>query len=137
MCQETKKIGLWTSTSLVIGNMIGAAVFLMPAAMTTYGGISIFGWLFSAIGALFLAKVFSKLSILVHNKNGGPYVYTKEGIGDFAGFLVAWGYWISTWVANEAITIALVSALSVFFPVFETNSVYSVLLGLGSIWFLT
>lgn len=137
MSHETKNIGLWTSTSLVIGNMIGAGIFLMPAALAAYGGISIFGWLFSAVGALLLAKVFSKLSKLVGDKNGGPYVYTKEGIGDFAGFLVAWGYWISTWVANAAITIAFVGALSVFFPILETNSVYAVLLGLATIWFLT
>lgn len=137
MSHETKKIGLWTSTSLVIGNMIGAGIFLMPAALAAYGGISIFGWLFSAVGALLLATVFSRLSKLVRDKNGGPYIYTKEGIGDFAGFLVAWGYWISTWVANAAITIAFVGALSVFFPILETNSVYAVLLGLATIWFLT
>ena len=132
-----KKLGLWMSTSLVIGNMIGAGIFLMPAALAAYGGISIFGWLFSAIGALLLATVFSRLSKLVQNKNGGPYVYTKEGLGDFAGFLVAWGYWISTWVANAAITIAFISALTVFFPVLGSNALYAVLLGLSTIWFLT
>lgn len=137
MSQKTKKIGLWISTSLVIGNMIGAGVFLMPAALAAYGGISIFGWLFSAIGALLLATIFSNLSKLVRDKNGGPYVYTKEGLGDFAGFLVAWGYWISTWVANAAITIAFISALTVFVPILETNAVYAVLLGLCTIWFLT
>ncbi|MFT6933912.1 MAG: APA family basic amino acid/polyamine antiporter [Maribacter sp.] len=137
MGNETKKIGLWTCTSLVVGNMIGAGIFLMPAALASYGGISILGWLFSSVGALLLASVFGKLSTLVKNKNGGPYVYAKEGIGDFAGFLVAWGYWISTWVANAAITIAFVSALSVFFPVLETNTLYAVLVGLITIWFLT
>ena len=135
--QPSKKLGLWMSTSLVVGNMIGAGVFLMPAALAVYGGISIFGWLFSAVGALLLATVFSRLSKLVKNKNGGPYVYTKEGMGDFAGFLVAWGYWISIWVSNAAITIAFVSALSVFFPILETNAVYAVILGLTTIWFLT
>ena len=137
MSQETKKIGLLTSTSLVIGNMIGAGIFLMPAALAAYGGISIFGWIFSAAGALLLARVFSKLSKLVRNKNGGPYVYTKDGVGDFAGFLVAWGYWISIWISNAAIAIAFVSALSVFFPILETNATYAVLLGLGAIWLLT
>ncbi len=132
-----KKIGLWTCTSLVIGNMIGAGVFLMPAALATFGGISIFGWLFSAAGALLLASIFSRLSKLVGEKNGGPYICTKEGMGDFAGFLVAWGYWISTWVANAAITIAFVSALSIFFPVLETNALLAVVLGLATIWLLT
>lgn len=134
---EVKKIGLWTSTSLVIGNMIGAGVFMMPAALAAYGGISIFGWLFSAIGALLLAKVFGKLSVLISNKNGGPYAFTRAGLGDFAGFLVAWGYWISVWVSNAAIAIAFVSALSVLFPVLETNALYAVLVGLGAIWVLT
>ena len=132
-----KKIGVWMCTSLVIGNMIGAGVFLMPAALATFGGISIFGWLFSAAGALLLASIFSRLSKLVGEKNGGPYIYTKEGMGDFAGFLVAWGYWISTWVANAAITIAFVSALSIFFPVLETNALLAVVLGLATIWLLT
>lgn len=30
-----KKLGLWTSTSLVVGNMIGAGVFLMPATLAS------------------------------------------------------------------------------------------------------
>lgn len=130
-------MGPWTSTSLVIGNMIGAGIFLMPAALAAYGGISILGWIFSAAGALLLAQVFSKLSKLVSNKNGGPYVYTREGLGDFAGFLVSWGYWISNWTSNAAITIALISALSVFFPILEQSPIIAVFTGLGAIWLLT
>lgn len=125
------------STSLVIGNMIGAGVFLMPAALAAYGGISVLGWIFSAIGALLLATVFSRLSQLVPNTNGGPYAYTRAGLGDFAGFLVAWGYWISTWTSNAAIAIAFVSALSIFFPVLDQNPVVAMLTGLGAIWLLT
>lgn len=132
-----KKIGLWMSTSLVVGNMIGAGIFLMPAALAAYGGISVLGWIFSAIGALLLAKVFSSLSKLVPNKDGGPYIYSREGLGNFAGFLVAWGYWISIWIANAAIVVAFVSALSVFFPILEQNALTAVLAGLGTIWLLT
>src|ERR1700712_1692948 len=94
------KLGLWTSTSLVVGNMIGSGVFLMPAALAAYGGISVFGWVLSAIGAFLLAKVFSNLSKLMPQADGGPYAYSRKGFGDFAGFLVAWGYWISTLCTN-------------------------------------
>ncbi len=135
--KPTKKIGLWMSTSLVVGNMIGAGIFLMPSALASYGGISILGWFFSAAGALLLAKVFSNLSLMVPNKSGGPYSYSKVGFGDFVAFLVAWGYWISIWVANAAIAIAFVEALSVFIPALEENKVLAVLVGLGAIWFLT
>ncbi|MBD0850228.1 amino acid permease [Maribacter arenosus] len=135
--QETKKLGLWMSTSLVIGNMIGAGVFLMPAALAAYGGISILGWLASSAGTLVLAMVFSKLSKLLVNKSGGPYAYTRAGFGDFAGFLVAWGYWISVWLGIAIIAIAFVSALSVFFPLLGENPIAGVITGLGAIWFLT
>ncbi|MDB5143038.1 MAG: amino acid permease [Mucilaginibacter sp.] len=135
--QASSKLGLWTSTSLVVGNMIGAGVFLMPAAMAAYGGIGLLGWLFSAIGSFFLAKVFSNLSKLVPNKTGGPYVYTRAGFGDFAGFLVAWGYWIANCGANAAIVISFISAMSVFFPFLATNTTAAVLIGLASIWLIT
>lgn len=132
-----KKLGLWMSTSLVVGNMIGAGIFLMPSALASFGGISIIGWLFSAAGGFLLAKVFSNLSTMVPATSGGPYTYSKEGLGDFAAFLVAWGYWISIWLANAAITIAFVGAIAVFFPSISENPLYAITLGLLTIWGLT
>jgi APA family basic amino acid/polyamine antiporter len=134
---DNQKLGLWTSTSLVIGNMVGSGVFLMPAALAAYGGISVLGWIFSAIGALLLAKVFSNLSVIMPLSNGGPYAYSRKGMGDFAGFLVAWGYLISTWCTNAAIAVALVGALSTFLPDLAVNNFFAVSVGLGAIWFLT
>lgn len=133
----SNKLGLWTSTSLVVGNMIGSGVFLMPAAMAAFGGIGLLGWLFSAIGSFFLAKVFSNLSKLVPNVTGGPYVYTRKGFGDFAGFLVAWGYWLANCGANAAIVISFISAMSVFFPVLTASAPAAIITGLASIWIIT
>ena len=134
---DSKKLGLWTSTSLVVGNMIGAGVFLMPAALASYGSISLLGWVLASIGTFFLAKVFGNLSKLLPGITGGPYAYTRSGLGDFAGFLVAWGYWLSTACANAAITISLVSALSTFFPVLSANAVIAVITGLTAIALLS
>ncbi len=134
---EKNKLGLWTSTSLVVGNMIGSGVFLMPATLAAYGGISVFGWIVSSIGAFLLAKVFANLSKLIPKAEGGPYAYSRSGFGDFAGFLVAWGYWISIWCTNAAIAISFVSALSTFFPILASNAVFAVATGLGAIWLLT
>ncbi|MDB9956345.1 amino acid permease, partial [Flavobacteriaceae bacterium] len=105
MSSGNKKIGLITTTSLVVGNMIGAGIFILPASLSAYGSISLLGWLFTASGAIVLAKIFSDLSKIIVNKSGGPYIYSKEGFGDFIGFLVAWGYWISIWISNAAIAI--------------------------------
>ena len=137
MKEKTQKIGLITATSLVVGNMIGAGIFLLPASLASFGSISLIGWLFTATGALILAKIFGNMSRILPNISGGPYAYSKAGFGDFIGFLVAWGYWISIWVSNAALVTAFISALSVFFPVLETNSILAVSIGLGIIWFLT
>jgi APA family basic amino acid/polyamine antiporter len=132
-----KKLGIWMSTSLVVGNMVGAGIFLMPAALAAYGGISVIGWLVSAAGALILARVFSQLSLLVPNSDGGPYAFARAGFGDYLGFLVAWGYWISIWVSNAAIAIAFVAAMSIFFPMLAESRIAAVLAALAAIWFLT
>jgi APA family basic amino acid/polyamine antiporter len=132
-----QQVGLITATSLVVGNMIGAAIYVLPAALAGYGSISILAWVLTALGALVLAKIFGNFSRIVVNKSGGPYIYTKEGFGDFIAFLMAWGYWISLWVGNAAIAIGVVSALSFFIPALESNAIYAVLTGLGFIWFLT
>jgi len=131
------KLGLYTATSLVIGNMIGAGVFLLPSAMASFGGVSLLGWILSAAGALFIAHMFSETSKLLPNMDGGPYSYTREGFGDFTGFLMAWGYWISIWCASAAIAVSLVSALSTFFPMLSSSAVAAVVTGLGAIWLLT
>lgn len=129
-----KKLGFWTSSSLVVGNMIGSGIFLLPATLASYGSISLIGWVISAFGAAALAFVFIEFSKMLPGTSGGPYVYSRSGLGDFAGFLVAWGYWISVWCANAAIAIALIGYLGVFFPVLQTNSILAVSTGLGIVW---
>jgi APA family basic amino acid/polyamine antiporter len=137
MAKEVEKIGLLTATSLVVGNMIGVGIFVLPAVLSNYGSISLLGWIFTAAGALILAKIFSNFSKIITSKSGGPYVYSKAGFGDFTGFLVAWGYWIACWVSNGAVAIAVIGAASFFVPELATNSVLSVSIGLGLIWVFT
>lgn len=136
MSTSKNKLGKAATLSLVVGNMVGAGIFLLPSALGAFGGISLFGWLISAGGAFALSVVFGKLSQFIPDKGGGPYVYSKAGFGDFIGFLVAWGYWISIWITNASIAIALVGYLSVFFPILG-ESLPAVIAGLGVLWLLT
>ena len=123
------------ATALVTGNMIGSGVFLLPAALGAYGGISLAGWVFSAVGALAVALVFAGLSRQVSG-SGGPYVYTHAAFGDLPAFLVGWGYWISMLAGNAAIAIALVGYLVAFFPIFGTEPLAATTLALAMIWLL-
>ncbi|MFT5264389.1 MAG: APA family basic amino acid/polyamine antiporter [Polaribacter sp.] len=117
--------------------MIGSGIFLLPASLAIYGGISLVGWACSSVGAILLAIVFGGLSKQMPSANGGPYAYTKKGLGHFPAFLVAWGYWISIWSTNAAIAVALVGYLAVFFPILATNPLAAIGTGLSFIWFFT
>jgi APA family basic amino acid/polyamine antiporter len=135
MKTEKGALGFWTATSLVTGNMIGSGIFLLPASLAVFGGISIVGWLFSAVGSILLALVFAALARQVRG-SGGPYLYTRAGFGDVPGFLMAWGYWIAIVATNAAIAIALVSYLSVFWPALAEQASLSTLVTLIFIWLL-
>jgi len=133
--EKTKPLGFWTATSLVTGNMIGSGLFLLPAVLAGFGGISILGWIFSTAGALLLALVFAGLAQQV-KASGGPYTYTRAGFGDALGFVVAWGYWISIIAGNAAIAIALVGYMSFFFPELASNHLLASATAISLIWSL-
>jgi APA family basic amino acid/polyamine antiporter len=132
-----RKLGLWGGTSLVLGNMVGSGIFMLPAALAIYGGYSLLGWGIAALGALLMAHTFRGLAQRVPNAQGGPYAFTREGLGEFPAFLVAWGYWISIWCTNAAIAVAFVSYLSVFLPALDGNFLLSAGTGMLAIWLLT
>lgn len=131
------KVGLTTATSLVVGNMIASGVFMLPSALAEYGGISLVGWAIAGIGAMSLALVYAWLSKIRPEATGGPYAYTRDGLGDFAAFLVAWGYWISVLATNAAIAVAFVSYLGAFIPALASSATLSMGTGLAVIWLLT
>lgn len=133
---KKRPLGLWASMALVTGSMIGSGVFLLPASLAPYGSISIIGWGLTAIGAMLLALLFAKLSSMVP-RVGGPYAYTRLGFGDFAGFWIAWGYWISVWTGNAALAVALVSYLQGIIPILGQYMWLSGVAAVGVIWLVT
>ena len=131
-----KKLGLVAATSLVIGNMIGSGIFLLPSALAPFGMLSLVGWMITTIGAILLALVFARLSRMIVGV-GGPYAYTRVGFGDFAGFWVAWGYWISLWVGNAGLAVAFVGYAAAFFPVLNSSNVLAGAVAITLVWVVT
>ena len=132
-----RSLGLWMATALVVGNMIGSGVFLLPASLAgSSGPISILSWVFTGIGAMLLALVFANLG-RAYPRTGGPYAYAQRAFGDFIGFETAWGYWIAVWAGNAAIAVAFVGYLAVFWPAVASNSLLAALVGITAIWVLT
>ena len=132
-----RTMGLWMATALVVGNMIGSGIFLLPASLAAAAGpISIFAWVFTGIGAMLLALVFARMSRVLP-QTGGPYTYARRAFGDFVGFQTAWGYWIAAWAGNAAITVAFVGYLAVFWPALGDQNLLAAAVGIGVIWLLT
>lgn len=133
---KARKLGLIMCTALVVGNMIGSGVYLLPASLAPLGWNSIFGWLLTIAGGLCLAFVFASLARAMP-RGGGPYAYTRAAFGPGAAFMVSWSYWIGLWVGNAAIATAGISYLSVFFPQLATTTGLHAVVTLGIIWILT
>ncbi|AEW97268.1 MULTISPECIES: amino acid permease [Streptomycetaceae] len=110
-----RRFGLVTATALVMGNIIGGGIFLLPASVAPFGSLSLLAFVVLTVGAIALALVFGRLARR-DPRTGGPYVYAREAFGDFAGFLSAWSYWVMTWVSNAALAVAAVGYVRVVFP---------------------
>jgi basic amino acid/polyamine antiporter, APA family len=130
-----KKLGIFSLTSLVTGNMIGSGIFLLPSAMARLGSMTLLSWVFTALGSLFLAFVFARLSTMIP-KTGGPYAYAHAGLGNAIGFQTAFCYWVNAWIGNSAIVLAAVGYLTVFFPGAADPKI-GCLIAIGLVWLFT
>ncbi|CQR60711.1 amino acid permease [Streptomyces leeuwenhoekii] len=114
--RHARRFGLPVATALVMGNIIGGGIFLLPASVAPFGTVSLVAFGVLTVGAIALALVFGRLAQR-DPRTGGPYVYARGAFGDFAGFLAAWAYWITSWVSNAALAVAAVGYLDVLIPV--------------------
>ena len=127
-----KSLGVAACTAIVVGNMVGSGFYLSPTAVAPYGNLAIVAWIVMGIGAACVGLTFAKLARLAP-ATGGPYAYTRMAYGDFAGFLIAWGYWISIWASLPVISVAFAGAVIDLFPGLH-NRAMAVVLTLGAIW---
>ena len=121
---DQRSLGFWRCWGLVVGGAIGSAVFMMPAVMAPYGGTGLVSLVAATLGALSIALVFGMLARRV-TVTGGAYAYTRAGFGDFAGFLIAWGLWISLWVSCATIALAFAAYAGALVPAIGASGVTS------------
>lgn len=112
---RTRGLGFGMMLALVVGNMIGSGVFMLPATLAPLGLNALAGWGVTIAGAMALAWVFARLAVRLPVA-GGPYAYVEAAFGHGPGFAVAWSYWVLLWSGNGAIAVGAVSALSEVVP---------------------
>ena len=131
-----RAFGFWTCLALVVGNMIGSGIFLLPASLAPYGWNAVLGWILTIAGSLCLAFVFARLA-RAFPEEGGPYAFSRLAFGEGPAFALAWSYWISIWVTNATLAIAAVSYLSILAPDWASVSPIPALAALALLWLFT
>ena len=132
---NTKIIGFWRGWSIAVGCAVGSGIFMMPTLLAPYGLIGFGGWLIAGAGSVLVALTMSRLVRRIP-KTGGPYIYANEGLGHFAGFIIAWTYWIACITAIAGISIAFVSYLGFFIPAISNSALLSLLASLVLVWLI-
>lgn len=130
---QGRKLGLWMTVALVMGNMIGSGVFLLPAGLAPYGWNAVSGWIVTIAGALCLAHVLARLTAAA-NGPIGPAELVERSFGPLAGFLIGFSFWVSVWAGTATISIGAVSYASSFLPVLGEHPALS---AAGVIWAVT
>ncbi len=107
--------GFWTATALVVGGMIAAGVFILPAQMAPYGVWSIAAWALAIGGSLLLALVFIALHKQIPQARGAIEL-VEIGLGPLPGMLVGWSYWLSILATNAVISLTAAGYAASFVP---------------------
>ena len=116
-------LGLWSATAVVIGNIIGTAVFLVGSEVARDArstGVSVAVWivggLLSLCGALCLAELGAAMP-----RAGGMYTYLTQGLGPAWGFLYGWSSsTVIETAANAGVAAGFVRLVGFLLPVVGT-----------------
>jgi APA family basic amino acid/polyamine antiporter len=129
-----KPLGFWMCTALIVGNVIGIGIFMLPAAVAPYGLNAFLGWSVVILGCICLAHVFSHLARSLPGEDG-PYGYTRRAFGNGAAFFVMWCYWVSVWVTNATIAVGVVSYSMAVLPGLGQWPLAAPVIAVSLIWF--
>lgn len=89
-----QSLGLFDSTMIVAGSMIGSGIFIVSSDITRYVGSAgwlVVVWAITGFMTITAAVSYGELSGM-YPKAGGQYVYLKEAFNPLAGFLYGWSF---------------------------------------------
>ena len=114
--QLRRELGRWDLTAIGINQVIGGAVFAMPATLAAIVG----GWspfLIAGVGfaSLLIALTFGEVASRFDG-TGGPYLYTRAAFGRFPAFEVGWMQWFTRVASWASVINVLVASLGFYWP---------------------
>jgi APA family basic amino acid/polyamine antiporter len=119
-----QSLGLFSSTALVIGSMIGSGIFIVDADIargTNSPALYLGAWVVTAILTMTAALSYGELAAMMPMA-GGQYVYLRESLGPLWGFLYGWTLFLVIQTGTiAAVCVAFGKFLGVFFPAVSTT----------------
>ncbi len=113
-----RELGAWSAAAIVVGTVIGSAIFLVPNDMVKNVGspamvfaVWVFGGMLSLFGALSYAELAAALP-----EAGGEYVYLREAYGPMWGFIYGW---TQMFVAKSGSIATLATGFFIYFANFR------------------
>ena len=132
------KLGFWGLTALVFGLMVGVGIYNLPQNMASVASpvAVLIAWGVTAAGILPLVISFKWLSVNYPQYNAGIYQYPQAMFGNYAGFNIAWGYWLCTAFSNVAYGVMLNDSFGAIFPELLNHDYHTVVFGTILIWLM-
>lgn len=128
-----QELGLFDSTMIVVGSMIGSGIFIVSADIArTVGssGLLILVWLITGIMTLIGALSYGELASMFP-KAGGQYVYIREAYNPLAAFLYGWTLFAVIQTGTiAAVAVAFSKFTSVVIPFFSEKNILINIMGL-------
>lgn len=117
-----RALGRWDLTAIGVNQVIGAAIFILPAQVAQLVG----SWaplMFLGIGlaSLFIALCFAEVGSRF-DTTGGPIGPARAAFGRFVGFEVGWMLWFSRVSSGASVINGLALALGYYWPVLSTGA---------------
>jgi APA family basic amino acid/polyamine antiporter len=120
-----QSLGLFSSTALVVGSMIGSGIYIVGADIargTNSPALFLGAWVVTAILTMTAALSYGELAAMMP-KAGGQYVYLRESLGPLWGFLYGWTLFLVIQTGTiAAVAVAFGKFLGVFFPAISTSN---------------
>jgi len=112
-------LGLFSSTAIVVGSMVGSGIFLVDAEIaraTDSPALFLGAWVITAIMTMIGALSYGELASMMP-RAGGQYVYLRESLGPMFGFLYGWTLFLVIQTGTiAAVAVGFGKFLGVFFP---------------------
>ena len=117
-------LGLFSSTAIVVGSMIGSGIFIVDADIARATGsppLFLGAWVATAILTTIAALSYGELAAMMP-KAGGQYIYLREALGPLWGFLYGWTLFLVIQTGTiAAVAVAFGKFLGVFYPSISTT----------------